>query len=202
MNGILPGILAWSVFSQEKGLDFNGHLIVGPDAAVLIDPPPVSAAQAEAIERAGRPAAIVITNAHHTRDAASLSKRWNAPILVPKLDAALLPDGVRPGGTYGEGDLLPGGLKAIGLTGQKTPGETALLCSRQSALIVGDALIGRPAGSLSLLPDGKYADPRAARAGLRRLLDFPFEALLVGDGASLVQGGRGALEAFLSAPGA
>lgn len=202
MKQVLPGIHSWSVFSPEKGLDFNGHLIVGPDAAVLIDPPPLSSAQAEAIERTGRPAAIVITNAHHSRDAVALSKRWGAPILVPTLDAALLPEGVRPGGTYGEGDLLPGGLKAIGLAGQKTPGETALLFTRQSALIVGDALIGRPAGSVCMLPDGKYADPAAARAGLRRLLDHPFEALLVGDGASLIQGGRRAVEAFLLTSGA
>lgn len=199
MKEILPGILTWSVFSQEKGLDFNGHLVIGADGeCALIDPPPLTVPGIETVERAGRPSVVVITNAHHTRDAVALSSRWNARILAPRLDAPLLPGGVHTGGTYGDGDVLPAGLQVISLSGQKTPGESALLCARSGALIVGDALIGRPPGSLGLLPDSKYADPKAARSGLRRLLEVPFEALLVGDGSSILREGRRAVEKFLS----
>jgi len=199
MIEILPGIWSWSVFNQDRGLDFNGHLVAGPDGLVAIDPPVAPAGGLEAMIAQGRLLAIVITNAHHTRDAAALSRRWDAPILVPRLDVPLIPDGIRHGGAYGDGERLPGGLTAVGLTAQKTPGETALVCERAGALIVGDALIGRPPGSFSLLPDGKYADPRRARAELRRLLQHPFEAVLVGDGTSVPLGGRRAVEAFLSA---
>jgi hypothetical protein len=42
MKEILPGIFQWSWFSQEKGLDFNGHLIVEKGERVIIDPPPMN----------------------------------------------------------------------------------------------------------------------------------------------------------------
>jgi len=198
MREILPGILTWSVFNQEKGLDFNGHVVVNDAGCVVIDPPPMTDVQMQAVEGLATPAAIVITNAHHTRDAMRLAARWRAPILLPEPDARTIPATVRLGGTYDDGDALPAGLRAVGLKGQKTPGESALLCERAGAVILGDALIGKPSGRLSLLPSDKYADPAKAREGLRRLLDFPFDAVLLGDGASIPSGGRAAVEAFLS----
>ena len=81
----------------------------------------------------------------------------------------------------------------------KTPGETAFLFRGEvPALIVGDAVIGKPPGSLSMLPPQKFADPAAAKEGLALLLDCDFEALLLGDGQSLPTRGRQALEAFLA----
>ena len=35
MIEILPGVWSWSVFNQDRGLDFNGHLVAGPDGAQL-----------------------------------------------------------------------------------------------------------------------------------------------------------------------
>ncbi|MGH9870695.1 MAG: hypothetical protein ACREAA_21370 [Candidatus Polarisedimenticolia bacterium] len=198
MKQIVPGVFCWSVFSQDKGLDFNGHLVLnGTGEAVAIDPPAPSASDLEALEKVAIPRTIVITNAHHARGATALAGRWKARVLVPRLDAARLPEGTRVDGEYAGGDLLPAGLRAIGLTGQKTPGETALLVEEIRVLVVGDAVIGKPPGRLSLLPPDKYADPEAARAGLKRLLDHPFVALLVGDGCSLPEGGRRALEDLL-----
>src|SRR5262249_17575484 len=62
---------------------------------------------------------------------------------------------------------------------------------------VGDALIGKQAGSLSLLSAEKYADARAAREGLKRLLKYNFEAILVGDGLSILNGARQPVERAL-----
>jgi len=64
-------------------------------------------------------------------------------------------------------------------------------------LIVGDALIGKPAGSVSLLPAEKYADLAKAKEGLRRLLKYEFDSLLVGDGASILTGGKSVVERLL-----
>ena len=44
----------------------------------------------------------------------------------------------------------------------------------------------------------KFADPAAAVEGLAVLLDCDFEALLLGDGQSILTEGRQALEAFLT----
>lgn len=198
MKEILPGIMTWSVFNEEKGLDFNGHLVVNEEGCAVIDPPPLTEQQAQQAESLAKPTVIVITNEHHTRDAMTLAGRWRARILLPELDARSIPSAVRLGGTYRDGDRLPAGLRVVGLEGQKTPGESALLCEKAEALILGDALIGKPPGQLSLLPAAKYVDIAKARKGLRRLLDFPFDVVLLGDGTSFPSGGRAAIEAFLA----
>ncbi len=198
MREIVAGIHTWSVFNEEKGLDFNGHLVVNDDGCVLVDPPPMGPRELEAMERLGPPTAVVITNRHHTRDAMAAAARWRIRILMHDLDADWIPAAARLGGTYRDGEHLPGGLLVVALQDQKSPGESALLCRRSDAIILGDALIGRPEGQLNLLPPEKYADVERARRGLRRLLEHPFEAVLVGDGAPLVAGGRRAVEEFLA----
>ena len=179
-------------------MSFNGYLVANDEGCVLIDPPPMTEAQLAQAEAAGPPEAILITNRHHTRDAMTPAGRMKARILVHEHDAGGIPPEVRLGGVYRDGDKLPGGLTAVALTDQKSPGECALWCEKAGVLILGDALIGKPSGQLNLLPPEKYRDVAAAREGIRRLLDFPFEAVLVGDGDPVTRGGRAAVEAFLS----
>ena len=198
MKRILPGVHAWSVYNENKGLDFNGHLVANEEGCVLIDPPSMTEEQLQETESLGPPNAIVITNCHHTRDAMAFAARWRALILLPEMDAEAIPGDVRLGGIYRNGDRLPSGLLAVALADQKSPGESALLLESADAIILGDALIGKPPGSLSMLPPDKYADPAAARKGLRRLLEHQFSGVLVGDGVSLPEKGRAALEEFLS----
>jgi hypothetical protein len=63
-------------------------------------------------------------------------------------------------------------------------------------LILGDALIGKPPGALSLLPPEKFADPERARTGAARLAELDVDVVLVGDGVSILARGRSALETF------
>lgn len=198
MKEILPGIWTWSVFNQDRGMNFNGHLVVNDEGCVLIDPPPMSEQDAAQVEKLGPPIDVVITNRHHTRDAMTPAGRWSSRILLHEADANAIPETVRLGGVYHDGDRLPAGLLVITLSHQKSPGESALLSKRANALILGDALIGHPAGSLNLLPAGKYADVALAREGIWKLLNFPFDTVLLGDGESILSGGRTAIEAFLA----
>ena len=89
-----------------------------------------------------------------------------------------------------------GPFTLVGVPG-KSPGEIALHDPGRGLLIVGDALIGHPAGCLSLLPDRVVDDPPRLRASVRRLLDLEFEMLIVGDGASIPTGARQALSALV-----
>src|SRR5574338_532134 len=169
MKQILPGIWQWSWFSDEKQLDFNGLFLGIGEHKILVDPPSMTA-EARAVVRRHEPIDyIIITNRDHVREAAAYQAELNCQLRVPEADAAQMD--VKPTKTYKDGELLPGGVWAIHLKDQKSPGESALFIQQSNGIIiVGDALIGKPAGSLSLLPVEKYADAGKAREGLRRLL--------------------------------
>jgi glyoxylase-like metal-dependent hydrolase (beta-lactamase superfamily II) len=199
MKQILPNIWQWSWFSDEKQLDFNGLLLTIGEHAILVDPPPMTP-EARAIVRRHEPIDyIVLTNRDHLREAPTYQAEWHCQLYVPEADAAQME--VNPTKTYKDGELLPGGVWAIQLQDQKSPGESALFIERgRGVLIVGDALIGKPSGSTSMLPAEKYADVTKAKEGLRRLLKYEFDSLLMGDGASILSGGKQPVERLLALP--
>jgi glyoxylase-like metal-dependent hydrolase (beta-lactamase superfamily II) len=199
MKEIVPGIFTWSWFSEPRQLDFNGFYVQQAGETILIDPPPCSDADIEEMERRGRPGTIVLTNVHHGRHSRALATRFDAQVLIHAADAAGVDAPVS--GSFTDGATLPGGLQAVWVPASKSPGETAVHVPTAQTLIVGDALIGKPAGEVSLLPDDKFADVKQARAGIRRLLQIPFEALLVGDGACIPLGGPAAIRRFLARRG-
>jgi len=198
---ILPGIHTWRWWSEEKQLDFNGHAFVRDAKLFVVDPPPFGPGDREALLKLGTPSEILLTNQHHGRASRDLRREFGARIWIHEADAAGLAE--PPDLKFRDDQPLPGGVRALRVPDNKTPGECALWVPHGSSgvLILGDALIGRPKGELSLLPAEKYRDLRLARAGVRVLLDLPYEALLVGDGESIPVGGRAALERFLAAAG-
>jgi glyoxylase-like metal-dependent hydrolase (beta-lactamase superfamily II) len=106
---------------------------------------------------------------------------------------------LKPTHTFQDGELLPGGIWVIQLNDQKSPGESALFIELGGGvLIVGDALIGKPSGSVSMLAAEKYANVAKAKAGLQRLLKYNFESLLVGDGAAIPVGAKQQVAQLLS----
>ena len=197
MKQLLPGIWQWSWFSDEKQLDFNGLLLLVGEHKILIDPPPLTDDARACIHRNGPVDYLIVTNRDHIREAVACQAEFNCRLFVPESDAAALD--LKPVKTYKDGELLPGGIWVIQLKDQKSPGESALFIQKgKGIVIVGDAVIGKPAGSVSLLPPDKYADVEKAKEGLRRLLKYEFDCVLVGDGASILTGGKLALERVLS----
>jgi len=200
MREIVPGIHTWSWFSDEKGIDFNGFFVRGAEGSVVVDPPPFDAADVTRMKELGPPRAVLITNGHHLRRGREIAAQFGIPVYLPAADAAMIDPA--PDRTFADGDSLPAGLTALRIPDAKTAGETALHVPWANAVILGDALIGKPAGSLNLLPPEKFKDPMKARAGLRRLLELPFDTILVGDGAPILSRGRDALQEFLARPAA
>jgi glyoxylase-like metal-dependent hydrolase (beta-lactamase superfamily II) len=187
MNELLPGAWSWSIFDEARQVDFNGHLLLTGAAPVLVDPVPMSPEVEAAVERLGPPVEVLVTNRDHRRAAARARERWGARVLVPALDRPLMD--LEADGALEDGALVAGGaLRVVHLPDQKSPGEVALYWAARRLLVLGDALWGKPAGRLTMLPDAKYADPRAARAGLQRLAALDVEVLLVGDGAPILAG--------------
>src|SRR5207244_567619 len=109
---------------------------------------------------------------------------------------------VRERGVQVDDELLPGqriGPLAVVATKGKSPGEIALHWPERRILIVGDACVGKPPGALALLPTKVIDDIATLQQSLRRLAELDFDALLVGDGAPILAGGRAALQALVAA---
>jgi glyoxylase-like metal-dependent hydrolase (beta-lactamase superfamily II) len=197
MKTILPNISEWSWFSEEKQLNFNGHLLAVGEHRILVDPPPMNASDRAITQRGGALDYIILTNRDHEREAANFRKSFNCQVMAPELDAKEMTLPIDK--TFKDGELLPGGIWVVQLSYQKSPGESALFLQQgQGVLIVGDGIIGDPPGSLRLLPSEKYIDIVQARDSLRRLLKYTFDSLLVGDGTSLLTGAKPALEQLLA----
>jgi glyoxylase-like metal-dependent hydrolase (beta-lactamase superfamily II) len=195
MRELAPGILAWSRFSAPHGYDFNGTLLLDPAGNLCVDPVEPSDEEmerlvAEGVER------ILLTNRNHARAANRVRELTGASVEIHASDA----DHARKQGV-GIDDTLEitqhvGPFTIVGVPG-KSPGEIALHDPARRLLIVGDALIGHPAGSLSLLPDRVVDDPPRLRSSVRQLLALEFDTLVVGDGVSIPSGARQALQALV-----
>jgi glyoxylase-like metal-dependent hydrolase (beta-lactamase superfamily II) len=189
MKQIAPGIQQWSVYSTEKQLDFNGSVLTINEHCILVDPPSLEPGDRTAILKGPSVDYIILTNRDHVREAEACRHDFGAKVYVPAADAPLMQ--ITADKTFQDGELLPGGLWVIHLQGMKSPGESVLFLDRgKGILIVGDALIGKPAGQLSLLSAEKFPDVAKAKHELKRLLKYNFDMVVVGDGSSVLTGGK------------
>jgi uncharacterized cupin superfamily protein len=195
----IPNIYMWSRWQPDRNLWFNSHLFVTPEGNVAVDPLTLELSDAEHIAALGGVAWIVVTNRDHLRDALALRERFSARIATSQLEAPLLDAPVDR--ALVDGEELFAGARVIALAAQKTPGEFAIHVRKSATVLVGDALVGAPAGALSLLPDEKYADVTQAILALRRVWALQPEVLLLGDGASLWYGATRAIGDVLFARG-
>jgi len=196
MKNLLPGVWEWSWFSEEKQIDFNGHLLAVGEHRILVDPPPLSPADLAFLKQGERVDYIILTNRDHQRDAAQLRQTLECKVLAPELDLKEMSVSIDK--AYKDGELLPGGIWVVQVMNQKSPGESALFLQKgKGIMIVGDALIGDPPGSVRLLPADKYADREQAKISLKRLLNFNFDALLVGDGTSVLKDAKSAVQTLI-----
>ena len=195
----MPNGYTWSRWQPDRNLFFNSHFFVTAQGNVAVDPLALEPSDAEQIEALGGIALIAVTNRDHLRESLALRERFGALLATSEREAPLL--GVNVDRVLTDGEELFPGARVVALESQKTPGEFALHLRAAHAVLVGDALIGSPAGSLSLLPDEKYGDSMKAVLALRRLLALQPDVLLVGDGTSLWSGATRAIGVALHARG-
>lgn len=190
-----------------------------PDAIVLVDPlaPASGSPDGEKFWRAldgdvarwNLPVVVLIGNRYHGRSADAIRDRYGAAFGVTVLAHAAAREHVACAltGTFRHGETLPGGVLAIGLDGYE-PSETVFHLPAGNALVVADALIGAGGGRVRVVPaawapndpESQAAYRERLRPSLRRLLDRPFDHLLVSHGEPVLAGGRAALEEALAAP--
>jgi glyoxylase-like metal-dependent hydrolase (beta-lactamase superfamily II) len=196
MREILPGILTWPWFSARHGYDFNGWLVRHPQGNLCIDPAEMSNEVLDELSAEGV-ARVLLTNRNHFRASMRVKERTGARIAIHPADAAF----ARGKGTTVDDELRPGDrvgpLVVVDAQG-KSPGEVALHWPDRRILFVGDACVGKPPGECALLPDAVIDDKRALIESLRRLAMLEFDALLVGDGAPVLEAGRSALKRLVA----
>ena len=191
MDKILKDIYTWSVYSEEKKLNFNGYFIVSQHPLfgnVIIDPPQASDSDLEQMESLGFVQHIIITNRDHIRRSEEFQQKFGADIQINTNDitgSAMVSDR-----NFNHGDMIAGFLQAVVIPDNKSPGETALFWADRKILFLGDALIGKPPGIVTLLPEEKYDDIVKAKAGIRILQNLNFKHLLLGDGESILRKGK------------
>lgn len=196
MKPLLPGIWQWAWFSDEKQIHFNGLLLTIGEHKILIDPPPMTVEDKMQCRRGEPVDYILVTNRDHARESGTLKQEFDCKLFVPEADAGEMD--VSADKTYKDGELLPGGIWAIHLQDQKSPGESALFVQQgKGIMIVGDALIGREPGTVTMLPSEKYADSMKAKVALQRLTKYNFDTLLVGDGTNIMTGAKPLVEEHL-----
>ncbi|HEV2976662.1 MAG TPA: MBL fold metallo-hydrolase [Casimicrobiaceae bacterium] len=191
MNEIVPNIFTWAWFSEPHGYNFNGYLVRHTEGNLCIDPVLPSDESLAEIAQMGV-ARILLTNRNHSRAANVVRARTGARTLIHLDDATH----ARSQGAEIDGELNVGkkiGPLTIVADPGKSPGEIALHWPERGLLIVGDAVIGNPPGHCGLLRDKVMDDPVRLRQSVRELLELEFDALLVGDGVSILHGAKSRL---------
>ncbi len=191
MDEILPGLFQWRI-DWPGYYCLDSYMLRTEDGSILIDPCETKGAGAPEDTKA-----IIITVGWHERSASLFAKRTGAPVFVPARDVCMIED-LENYETYGDGDDLPCGLKAIGTPGL-TRGEQVILSPvHGGTLFVGDAMgtTGKWAPGEITLGGHPNGHPQPAET-LSHLLDFEFENLLPGHGDALLDGARSLVKQVL-----
>jgi uncharacterized cupin superfamily protein/glyoxylase-like metal-dependent hydrolase (beta-lactamase superfamily II) len=192
---VVAGVWSWSVWQPDRGLDFNGFFVEGPEGNLVVDPIAPDAETLAELRTRGV-ATVLVTNRDHERAAGDVVAATGAELVASALDAPTL--GVPVSRVVEPGDRVHGWF-VVGFDGLKTPGEVALYDPARCAAIVGDAIWGTPAGALTIMPDAKLADPARAALSLRALRALRVDHLLLGDGACVFGNARALLDAMFDA---
>jgi glyoxylase-like metal-dependent hydrolase (beta-lactamase superfamily II) len=159
---------------------------------VLVDPLPLSES---ALASLGKVAAICLTAGGHQRSSWRYRKRFGAAVHAP--EGADLDE--PPDAWYSDGQILPGGLRAI-----STPGFAGAHCAlllegsgRGALLFAGDLVMRGEEGPFALISEEYCRDAKLIRESVARLLDVGPETLCPAHGAPAARGGSECLQEAL-----
>ena len=189
---VAPGLWHWHVEDDRIGGYLSAaHALAADGGMVLVDPLP---AASTALAELGEVTAICLTSGGHQRSAWRYRRQFGAPVWGPALAETFEEE---PDHRYGDGDALPGGLRAVFTPGAGTTQHTLLSGGHPGIAFVPD-LLAKPLGEdLVLVPSEYMHDPAEARRSVERLLDLPFETLCLSHGVPVVENAKAAVRACL-----
>jgi metallo-beta-lactamase superfamily protein len=190
---VIEGVWHWSVANSAiGGATSSSQALALDDGCVLIDPIRLDDGELGSLPR---PSAIVLTAKCHQRSAWRYRSTFGAEVWAP--DGAPAMD-EEPDRRYAEGDVVPGGLRAI-----RTPGpEPVHFCLlREDApriLFCSDLLMGDGDGGLAFVPGQFHDDPAETRRSVERLAELEFDVLCLDHGRPVTTDPHGAIAALLA----
>ncbi|HXF98060.1 MAG TPA: hypothetical protein VNJ46_05550 [Gaiellaceae bacterium] len=183
LEEVVPGILHWRVSNPLIGGEWSSsHAVRGPEGTVLIDPVPLAAGP---LAQLAPVAAIVLTAACHQRAAWRYRRELGAPVWLPRGSRETEEE---PDERYGEGDLLPGGLRALRTPGPERPHYSLLLAGEPAVLFSPDLVMRTRAGELVFVPGEYHEDPEETRRSVERCAALAFDVLCLAHGPPLRNG--------------
>jgi uncharacterized cupin superfamily protein len=167
----IPGIF-WYAQRTPGALSKNCYLFITGAGNVLVDPLPFDDAAHAELERLGGIERVVVLSDGRDAVAREIAERHSVRLIS----------------TPAHRDALFEGAKAIALLDQRRDGEFAISIPAHQVVVAGSAVVGSPAGALSLPEESEYANARKAALGLRRILREDPQTLLVAVGEPIFSG--------------
>jgi hydroxyacylglutathione hydrolase len=199
LRKLSKSLFGWASFHRQWKIDFNSYALKTTEGVVFIDPMTPAPTVLNHLESLGEPVAIILTNAHHDRDADAFRKQYQIQIYAhekaqsdcdTKIDLLVV-----------DGEKLPGGFKAIHLPGS-ADSEIALLSKNDGGIVmIGDALLNPAGRDLMLLPDQYIEDRKQAMQSLRKLATLDFQIATFAHGEPIVGDAKNKISAFLKQHG-
>jgi hypothetical protein len=207
MQEVIPGVYHWTARHPRIKIEVSSYWL--EETGVAIDP---LVPQPEGLEwfaeRTLAPAAVLLSNRHHYREADSFADRFGCCVYCNRLGLYEFGDSEAVQG-FDLGDPLPGGAIAAEL-GAICPDDTALHLPDKQAVVLADGVVrGGPYGQdgpLGFVPDSLMDDPPATKrallvacAGLLEELDFSH--ILLAHGGPVIGNGRERLQELVDRGG-
>ncbi|MEE9425087.1 MAG: MBL fold metallo-hydrolase [Methylococcales bacterium] len=184
-------LYGWSLFDEQRNIDFHSVFWVRKQGNIAIDPLPLSAHDQAHVKSLGGVSIIIITNSDHIRDAQAISQAHDALIYGPAEEQDSFPFNCDR--WLADNERVVPGLLSYQMNGSKTPGELVLLLE-ETTLITGDLVRCHIGGELCLLPHGKLTDTDKAAESVKQLAAIStIETVIPGDGWPIFHHGREAL---------
>ena len=192
LEEVAQGLYHWRVANDLIGGEWSSaHAVRAPEGFVLIDPVPLAE---ESLARLEPVAAIALTAATHQRSSWRYRRRFGAPVWLPRGSRATEEE---PDEHYGDGDVLPGGLRAVHTPGPELPHYSLLREGEPSVLFSPDLVMRDRRGELVFVPARYHDDPAETRRSVARSLELDFGILCLSHGAPITDDPHGAQRRLL-----
>ncbi len=192
---LAPTLALWQVYDPAVKSDLFATAAKTEAGFFLVDPISLEPSALHTLIGSNQVAGILVTNSNHLRAAEAFAEKFAAPVFAaPDVAGEFAPGVARP---ISDAAKIGPGVSPIALPGA-APGETAFHFEDDGGtMVVGDALINFEPYGFTFLPAKYCTDEKEMRRSLRRLLDWPFQRLLVAHGTPILSSARARLETLL-----